>query len=299
MTVDVDQELHVVYVTLNCYKSAGVASQGRNYITKVPPLSLSLLLLLRLPLPSLHPYSNSQNLTSTGLPIYFTMSAPIPASQLYLGQARATKSSNDCMAIYDKWAATYNDEVGDEAQNYVAPVLTAQAALKYKLATIPTNSVILDAGCGTGLVGAALAVTGASAGFDISKATMDGLDLSVPMLEIARKTGLYRDLEKADLNLPVAKPDNTYDIVVCVGTFTLGHVGPNPGLREFVRVSKNGGIVVATILEQIWVSGGFQKEVRKMKEERIVNVRSDGLIDYVKGHGDKAVLLVLEKVERA
>lgn len=227
------------------------------------------------------------------------MSAPIPAPQLYLGQARASPSVKDCMAIYDKWAATYNDEVGNEAQDYVAPVLTAQAAIKYKLSTVPTNSVILDAGCGTGLVGAALAVTGASAGFDITKAALDGLDLSVPMLDIARQTGLYRDLSQADLNCPIAKPDNTYDIIVCVGTFTLGHVGPDPALREFVRVTKTGGIVVATILEQIWISGGFQNEVRRMKAEGIVDVRSEDKIDYVKGHGDKAVLLVLEKVERA
>ncbi|KAJ5623939.1 hypothetical protein N7510_000248 [Penicillium lagena] len=215
------------------------------------------------------------------------MSAPIPASNLYLGQARATKSVQDCMTIYDKWAATYNDEVGDEAQNYVAPVLVAQAAIKFKSSNDPTKPVILDAGCGTGLVGQAIAIGKAEA--------IDGLDLSRPMLDVARKTGIYRDLDQADLNKPIQKANNTYDIVVCVGTFTLGHVGPAPALREFVRITKTTGIVVATILQEIWISGGFKDEVEKLKSEGLVNVVSDGLIDYVKGHGDKAVLLILEK----
>lgn len=224
------------------------------------------------------------------------MSAPVPASQLYLGEARKSPSVKDCMAIYDRWAATYNDEVGDEAQNYVAPVLAAQAAIQFKLSSGPANSTILDAGCGTGLVGQALAIAGT--GFDLSTTSMDGLDLSRPMLDVAQKLGIYRDLEQADLNRQVAKPDNMYDVVVCVGTFTLGHVGPDPALREFVRVTKAKGVVVATILDQIWAPGGFKAEVEKLAAEGLVNVRSTELVDYVKGHGDKAVLLILEKIDR-
>lgn len=219
------------------------------------------------------------------------MSTPIPASNLYLGQARATKSVEDCMSIYDKWAATYNAEVGDQAQEYVAPVLVAQAAIKFSATSGGTrNKVILDAGCGTGLVGEALAIAGTKA--------IDGLDLSAPMLDVARETGIYRDLDQADMNRPIDKADGTYDIVSCVGTFTLGHVGPDPALRELVRVTKKGGIVVSTILQEIWIPGGFQAEVEKLKAEGRVVVVADELIDYVKGHGDKAVLLILQKTDR-
>jgi predicted TPR repeat methyltransferase len=190
------------------------------------------------------------------------------------------------MSVYDKWAATYNDEVGNEAQNYVAPVLVAQAAIK--LSNDPAKSMmILDAGCGTGLVGQALAMAGAKA--------IDGLDLSPTMLAEAKQTGLYRNLAQADLTRQIEKADETYDIVVCVGTFTLGHIGPDPALREFVRITRRNGFVVATILEEIWVSGGFKAEVERLKAERLVAVVSEELIDYVKGHGDKAVLLILQK----
>ena len=218
------------------------------------------------------------------------MLAPNAVNELYLGKARASGSTKDCMALYDRWAETYDKEVGDAAQDYVAPVLVAQAAIKYGLSNGATNSIVLDAGCGTGLVGVALGLAKAKA--------IDGIDLSPPMLAVARKTGVYRDLAVADMNRPIAKNDDTYDVVSCVGTFTLGHVGPDPALRELVRVTKKKGIVVSTILEDIWVSGGFQAEVEKLKAEGLVKVVTEELIDYVKGHGDKAVLLILEKVDR-
>ncbi|KAJ5482328.1 hypothetical protein N7475_001140 [Penicillium sp. IBT 31633x] len=212
------------------------------------------------------------------------------ATELYLSQARAAASTEDCKALYEKWATTYEEEVGDSAQNYVAPVLVAQAALKYGLSNGAANCVVLDAGCGTGLVAVALGMTKIKA--------IDGLDLSPAMLAIARRSGLYRDLTVADMNRPIDKADGTYDLVSCVGTFTLGHVGPNPALRELVRVTKNKGIFVSTILEEIWVPGGFKAEVEKLVAEGLVKVVTEELIDYVKGHGDKAVLLILEKIDR-
>lgn len=208
-----------------------------------------------------------------------------PPTDLYLGQARASSSTQHCMKIYEKWASTYNDEVANEAQNYVAPVLAAQAALESS--TTAADGVILDAGCGTGLVGQALALGGAK--------VIDGADLSPAMLKVARQTGVYRNLTQVDLTRRMAADDNTYDIVTCVGTFTLGHVGPDPALREFIRITKSNGIVVATILEEIWLSGGFKDEVEKLEAEGIATILGMELIDYVKGHGDKAMLVTLRK----
>ena len=55
------------------------------------------------------------------------------------------------------------------------------------------------------------------------------------MLERARATGAYRSLEPADLTRPLPTPADAYDAVVCVGTLTHGHVGPE-ALAEFVRI---------------------------------------------------------------
>lgn len=202
----------------------------------------------------------------------------------HLAGARGSGSKEDCMRFYDQWAASYNSDLSDASQNYVAPIHVAQAALR---SSNRDNVTILDAGCGTGLVGEALAKGGSM--------TIDGLDLSPPMLKVAEQTGVYRKLTVCDLTQPIDIPDETYDMVTCCGTFTRGHVGPDPALREFVRVIKKGGLIIATILDEIWQSGGYHAEVEKLGAEGLVKVASVELKDYRKGAGDKATLIILER----
>ncbi|ETS81752.1 hypothetical protein PFICI_06754 [Pestalotiopsis fici W106-1] len=204
---------------------------------------------------------------------------------LYLAQARACRSVQDCMSIYDNWAATYNNELSDKDQEYVAPTIVAQLVL-HRTNDL-SRHVILDAGCGTGLVGQALALVGAR--------TIDGLDLSPAMLNVAKQTGVYRTLSQADMTQKVPQGDGIYDIVTCVGTFTNGHVGPDPALRELVRLTKTNGTIIATILEEFWESAKFSVEIEKLVAEKLVTVIVKELIDYVKGHGE-AVVVVLQKV---
>jgi hypothetical protein len=42
-----------------------------------------------------------------------------------LAQARASVDSKQCMSIYNKWAATYNEDLAESTGNYVAPLLAA------------------------------------------------------------------------------------------------------------------------------------------------------------------------------
>lgn len=212
------------------------------------------------------------------------MSQVSAATSSLLEQARASNDSQHCMALYDKWAATYNNDLAPDSQDYAAPLLTAQTALQFGA---NRKGAILDAGCGTGLVGEALALGGAT--------VIDGLDLSPAMLQVAARTGVYRQLEVGDLTKPLAKPSDAYDVVTCAGTFTHGHVGPAPALRELVRLARRGGLVVATVIEDLWQAGGFEAEVAALAADGLVRVRSLDLKDYVKGRGDKARFVVLEK----
>ncbi|OJK02975.1 hypothetical protein ASPACDRAFT_1886006 [Aspergillus aculeatus ATCC 16872] len=128
-----------------------------------------------------------------------------------------------------------------------------------------------------------------------SIAAIDGTDFSPAMLAMASKTGVYRNLIRGDLTTRIhVVADAVYDVVVCVGTFTIGHVGSHPALREFFCVTRLGGDVAATILEEVWVSGGFQEEVEALAAEGQVAVVFRELIDYVKGHSDKAMLVILK-----
>ncbi|KAF2759831.1 methyltransferase domain-containing protein [Pseudovirgaria hyperparasitica] len=216
------------------------------------------------------------------------MAVTTKTGMAFLDQVYAMNNVDDCRSIYDKWASDYDADVNSETQNYVAPLLCAQAVLAASSADTLASATILDAGTGTGLTGVALAGLGAR--------LIDGIDLSQGMLNIARKTGKFRNLDVADLSGPLAIKSETYDVVTCTGTFTHGHVGPDPAMAEFVRVLKSGGgLFVASVLDDIWVSGGYERVVRGLEREGRVEVVSTEKIDYRKAQGVKAVLLVVRK----
>ena len=107
----------------------------------------------------------------------------------------------------------------------------------------PENTQILDAGCGTGLVGLALASQGYT--------NITGLDYSEAMLDEAAGKGVYESLERADLTAPLALSANHFDAVTCVGTLTLGHVGPE-ALTELIRVTRPGGYLCFSVRDEAW-----------------------------------------------
>ena len=86
------------------------------------------------------------------------------------------------------------------------------------------DSKIYDAGCGTGLVGVELKKYGFK--------NFYGADLSQKLLDLV-PNDLYKKLYKVDLNKPIEEKDSSFDAVMCVGTFTFGHVKP-PALDEFL-----------------------------------------------------------------
>ncbi|KAL2757214.1 hypothetical protein ACRALDRAFT_1060630 [Sodiomyces alcalophilus JCM 7366] len=203
-----------------------------------------------------------------------------------ISRTYGASSVAELKAIYDDWATTYDKELAEEEQNYVAPAI----ASAYVLKTLGVNRLsddveILDAGCGTGLVGIELAKVGAK--------KIDGVDLSTGMLDVARATGAYRALETVDLSQPLARENGSYDIIMCVGTMTQGHVGPE-ALDEFIRVLKKGGFLVATILGYIWESGGYETRVRELVDAGKATLVSADMEDYRRGANVQARMLVLQ-----
>ncbi|KAI0099166.1 S-adenosyl-L-methionine-dependent methyltransferase [Nemania sp. FL0031] len=179
------------------------------------------------------------------------------AGNTFIARVRGCRTREDLLELYSQWADTYDTDLRTGTQyNYVAPFVVAEIAFKFGH---QAQGMVLDAGCGTGLVGAALAESGATA--------IEGLDLSPDMLQVAEKSGAYRSVFQGDLTKEIARPSQFYELVTCVGTFTHGHVGPIPALREFVRILKDNGHIIATILEEIWLPGGFKAEVDKLHAE--------------------------------
>lgn len=206
----------------------------------------------------------------------------------FLSRATAVTADENVAQLYNDWATTYDQDMHDASQDYVAPALAAQAVLRSLTplqTSIPAETAILDAGCGTGLVGAALAKLGAE--------VIDGVDLSQGMLDVARKTGVYRGLSVADLSKRLEDvEDGKYDVVTCVGTLTQGHVGPE-ALGEFVRVAKKGGVVVATVRETVWGNQGFESEVQRLVSGGKVELLGAAVEEYRRGAAARAFMLRL------
>ena len=93
------------------------------------------------------------------------------------------------------------------------------------------------------------------------------LKFSKKLLDLVPKD-LYQNLSKVDLNKRIKVQDNTYDAVMCVGTFTFGHVKP-PALDEFIRITKNKGLICFTINEGIHEEYGFDKKIKDLSDKKI------------------------------
>lgn len=207
----------------------------------------------------------------------------------YLDRVFTAQSVDESRRLYDEWASTYDSDM--QKHDFTAPRLVAEGVSRaLKLNHLHRNPgevlkglQIADAGCGTGTVGVELSKMGAQ---DII-----GLDISEGMLEVARKSGAYKDLRVADLTKKLPYEDGEFDALTCCGTFTHGHLGPEP-LAEFVRVVKSGGVVVATVLESHWDEKGFQAEADRLAKEGVCDIVEDNVHQYRKGTGGGQILIL-------
>ena len=145
----------------------------------------------------------------------------------------SAKNNQELATRYDDWAATYEHNLFGSF-DYTAPEDTAAYFVKY----VPHNARILDAGAGTGLVGQLLHQQGYH--------NLAALDLSAGMLAEARKKGVYLELHQGVLGEPLNFPSDSFDAVISVGVFTLGHA-PASAFDELIRLTKPGGFIVFSL----------------------------------------------------
>ncbi|CAK4005583.1 Williams-Beuren syndrome chromosomal region 27 [Lecanosticta acicola] len=205
----------------------------------------------------------------------------------FLQRAYALDGAADSEQLYKEWASLYDTHLGE--MQYASPQRAVEALLQHLDSKSQEALTVLDAGCGTGLVGECLQRSSFPGKFMI-----DGLDITPGMLQVARNKALYRDLEVADLTKPINRSDGSYGAVLCVGTLTKGHVGPAV-LREFARVLRIGGLIVATIHDEIWESGGYKSTVTDLGRSGAVEIVSTAAFGMLNDSSEAGRMVVLKK----
>lgn len=169
-------------------------------------------------------------------------------------------TSESLAKLYDGFSADY--ETAYSKVEYEGPQNVAKALRAYLPKTDGRNIRVLDAGCGSGLVGAACR--------DLGFTQLVGMDLSTGMLEKAsKKKGLYQELKVADLTKPVPFEDSTFDAVVSCGVFTAGHVHKE-ALAELARVTRPGGVLCIACQEHVYKQEGYPAYLASLKEKGMI-----------------------------
>ncbi len=187
-----------------------------------------------------------------------------------LGQVYSAKKPEEVAALYDRWADTYDAEMA--AAGYRHPSI-ALALLARHLP--PGATPVLDAGCGTGLVGEWLGIVGYP--------EVEGLDISPGMLERARAKGAYSKLHNLALGGPLPFADGHFAGIVSAGVFTTGHVGAE-GLGELIRICRPGGAIVLTVKNTLWEEG-FATRIAELEAQGTVT-RAEETEPYVSMPGE-------------
>jgi predicted TPR repeat methyltransferase len=173
------------------------------------------------------------------------------AGQTLLEDAYKLSTPEDNVDYYDAFAATYDTDFAD-ALGWHYPAAIAAA---YRDAAGISDTPIADIGCGTGLVASAL---------NLPREQVDGIDISDEMLRVAEEKRLYRSLYKVDLTKALDEIANDYGAVLSAGTFTSGHLGPEP-LESLLDIARASALFVIGVKKAYFEEAGFEPVLRKME----------------------------------
>ncbi len=192
------------------------------------------------------------------------------------------KTREELASTYDEWAERYDQDLVEE-MGYVAPALACQQLLRH---LENTHAKILDAGCGTGLVGDYLYQNGYH--------NLEGFDYSAKMLARAETKGIYTKLHQGDLTRPLDLADNSYTAIISVGTFTCGHIGPE-AFAELIRITSPGGYLCFTVRDRAWEEDNYRTSMDSIERSGLWTLVEEQTNDYIQEDGSNCVICVYQK----
>lgn len=174
----------------------------------------------------------------------------MPVTTDDLGDVYDAKSPEESRAIYNNWSSSYDAD--NLSNGFRLPSLGAGLLARHMGSV---DGPVLDAGCGTGLVGESLRILGFG--------PITGCDLSPEMMAVAERTGAYTRFVEADLGRHLPFDDNTFAGFICLGSFGPGHAPPE-SLIHLVQVTRPGGFGVFNLIEETYVDQGFPPVMDKL-----------------------------------
>lgn len=144
-----------------------------------------------------------------------------------------SQSAQNTSKIYDNWSDEYEQHM--QGVGYTHPAIVASMLSRH---LPPSDSPVLDAGSGTGILGEILSALGYS--------NLHGFDASKGMINYAKTKGIYQSLQTAVLGEELDYESNQFAASVASGVFTQGHA-PLAGLNELIRITRPNGFIVFTI----------------------------------------------------
>lgn len=155
---------------------------------------------------------------------------------------------------YDQWAKDYEADL-DECFVWLGPYKAVELFVSH----VPRKEAkILDAGAGTGLVGKLLARQGYN--------NLVAMDLSVSMLEEARKKNAYQEFHQMVMGESLDYATDSFDAVISIGVLTVGHA-PASSFDELIRVTKPGGYIVFSLRPDVYRESGFKEKQDALESE--------------------------------
>jgi predicted TPR repeat methyltransferase len=183
--------------------------------------------------------------------------------------------------LYDKWAGSYDSELAQNA--YATPDRLAMALAETE---VPTETRILDFGCGTGLSGLALVGRGYT--------LIDGADLSAEMLAEAEAKQIYGRLWQADSVAALPVTLGEYGVVVAAGVVSPG-AAPASLLGDLAGLLERGGHLAFSFNDHALADPDYLDALRTLRDGGDMTCLFEEYGDHLPGIGLKSTIYVFQK----
>lgn len=202
-------------------------------------------------------------------------------SKGFLDQAYHVPEGGDTRRLYSEWAETYERELSDNG--YVTPQRIAAALAKF---TKDPAAPLLDYGCGTGMSGEALRAAGFS--------TIDGVDVTAEMLDIARAKNIYRTITLADPAKPAPVTPGAYPMIAAIGVIGIG-AAPLSLFDELMHALPKGGLFALSFNDHALEHPEYEAKVNEWVDSAAARLLMREYGPHIPGKNLNANVYVLEK----